>query len=162
MYSVKNPQWTYFFDEYYQDSCVQLSVYIYSKLATSQLQEIELAAAAEKLAKCQETISQLGKQFESMRPQPDIFGSPQSYRIQTNRPDQTRIMGTVAYQLNQTDSSNREVSTLPVTPPSTNSSKLPRHRHTMSGSSLSSTPTPEKYTGATVSFRRMFTSKRNM
>ncbi|CAM8912550.1 unnamed protein product [Rhodiola kirilowii] len=128
-------------------------------------QEIELAAAAEKLAKCQETISQLGKQFESLRPQAEVSGSPQSEGSQVSGLGETkkgaqwnRIGSPSATTDMYVDPSNSEVSTLPRSP--TSSSKLPRHRHTMSGSTLSSTPTPEKHTGA--SFRRMFTSKRNM
>ncbi|KAL8135656.1 hypothetical protein AgCh_010337 [Apium graveolens] len=39
-------------------------------------QETELAAAAEKLAECQETISLLGKHLDSMRPQMEFVGSP--------------------------------------------------------------------------------------
>lgn len=46
------------------------------------LQEKELAAAAEKLAECQETIFLLGKQLKALRPQADFIGSPQSPRSQ--------------------------------------------------------------------------------
>uniref|UniRef100_A0A7N0R842 Filament-like plant protein 4 n=1 Tax=Kalanchoe fedtschenkoi TaxID=63787 RepID=A0A7N0R842_KALFE len=136
-------------------------------------QEIELAAAAEKLAKCQETISQLGKQFESLRPQAEVLGSPQSEGSEAiDRLDITE-KGTVASLLQRSESHssttdlyvdlssrlNSEATTLPKSPAS--SSKLPRHRYTMSGSSVSSsTPTPEKHTRA--SFGRIFTSKRSV
>ncbi|XP_022757700.1 filament-like plant protein 4 isoform X2 [Durio zibethinus] len=45
-------------------------------------QEKELAAAAEKLAKCQETIFLLGKQLKSLRPQTDMMGSTYNERSQ--------------------------------------------------------------------------------
>ncbi|KAL9395065.1 hypothetical protein Peur_014350 [Populus x canadensis] len=45
-------------------------------------QEKEIAAAAEKLAECQETIFLLGKQLNSLCPQTEIMGSPYSERSQ--------------------------------------------------------------------------------
>ncbi|KAL8127093.1 hypothetical protein AgCh_014133 [Apium graveolens] len=45
-------------------------------------QEMELAAATEKLAECQETIFLLGKQLKLMRPQPEYQGSPSRDRSQ--------------------------------------------------------------------------------
>ncbi len=46
------------------------------------LQERELAAAAEKLAECQETIFLLGKQLKYLSPQSDFTGSSYSERSQ--------------------------------------------------------------------------------
>lgn len=137
------------------------------------LQEIELAADAEKLAKCQETISQLGKQFESLLPQVEIHGSPQNGEIQAVATVELTDDEAVTSHLNQSEShsqltnlyadptslSNSEVITSPLSP--TSSSNLPRLiSDTMSGSSLNSAPTPEKYTRA--SFGRIYTSRRRM
>lgn len=43
---------------------------------------MELAAATERLAECQETIFLLGKQLKLMRPQPEYQGSPSRDRSQ--------------------------------------------------------------------------------
>lgn len=48
-------------------------------------QERELAAAAEKLAECQETIFLLGKQLKGMRPQPEFMASPTNEKSQKSQ-----------------------------------------------------------------------------
>nr|GLL18132.1 filament-like plant protein 4 [Ipomoea trifida] len=53
-----------------------------AEIDAKKTQEKELAAAAEKLAECQETIFLLGKQLKSLRPQAEFMGSPQSPRSQ--------------------------------------------------------------------------------
>ncbi|KAK6131241.1 hypothetical protein DH2020_035016 [Rehmannia glutinosa] len=60
-------------------------------------QDKELAAAAEKLAECQETIFLLGKQLKSLRPQTDILSSPNNGRTQkvgTSFDEEPTISGT--------------------------------------------------------------------
>ncbi|XP_074273405.1 filament-like plant protein 4 isoform X2 [Silene latifolia] len=47
-----------------------------AEVDTKAKQEMELEAASEKLAACQETIFLLGKQLKSMRPQPEFMDSP--------------------------------------------------------------------------------------
>ncbi|XXG74943.1 hypothetical protein AAC387_Pa07g3550 [Persea americana] len=52
---------------------------------TKTKQENEIAAAAEKLAQCQETIFLLGRQLKALRPSSaDLMGSPYNERHQTN------------------------------------------------------------------------------
>jgi len=46
------------------------------------LQDIEIAAAAEKLAECQETIYLLGKQLQALQPKREIGGSQYVKRFQ--------------------------------------------------------------------------------
>lgn len=46
--------------------------------------EREIAAAAEKLAECQETIYILGRQLQALRPQTKVIGSQCNGRLQTN------------------------------------------------------------------------------
>ncbi|GFP95286.1 filament-like plant protein 4 [Phtheirospermum japonicum] len=144
-------------------------------------QETELAAAAEKLAECQETIFLLGKQLKSLRPQTDILSSPNNTRSQNAEPsvhEDPTISGTENSQ--DTDpsemdtfhlhragsespmdlfnialiSSDSEANNLLKSPIS---SKYPKHRPTKSGSSsTSSTPTPEKHGRG---FSRFFSPK---
>lgn len=147
-------------------------------------QETELAAAAEKLAECQETIFLLGKQLKSFRPQPEFMGSPFSERSQKgeglNEEEPTTSGGPNLLDLEQVEMDTATSSTnlqrlgsdspldiynTPCSPSDTESGnpmkspvglKNPRHRPTKSGSSTSSTPTPEKHSRG---FTRFFSSK---
>ncbi|KAL0314601.1 UNVERIFIED_CONTAM: Filament-like plant protein 4 [Sesamum angustifolium] len=146
-------------------------------------QEKELAAAAEKLAECQETIFLLGKQLKAMRPQTDIISSPNNGRTQKLEAyveDEPTISGMNLHDMDPSEShsatsfhlhragsespldvfnaqfspSDSEANNLLRSPVS---SKYPKHRPTKSGSSsASSTPTPEKHTRG---FSRFFSSK---
>ncbi|KAL0438443.1 UNVERIFIED_CONTAM: Filament-like plant protein 4 [Sesamum latifolium] len=146
-------------------------------------QEKELAAAAEKLAECQETIFLLGKQLKAMRPQTDILSSPNNGRTQKLEAyveDEPTISGMNLHDMDPSEShsatsfhlhragsespldvfnaqfspSDSEANNLLKSPVS---SKYPKHRPTKSGSSsASSTPTPEKHTRG---FSRFFSSK---
>lgn len=136
-------------------------------------QEKELAAAAEKLAECQETIFLLGKQLKGMRPQSDFMGSPLSQKSQTfaeeveqENDDEEEL--TTSSGMNQQlgnespiqldthvfSPSDSEANTLLRSPVS---SKTSKHRPTKSGSSSSSSnPTPEKNSRG---FSRFFSTK---
>lgn len=124
-------------------------------------QEKELAAAAEKLAECQETIFLLGRQFNAMRPPTELVGSPYSEMAQKGE----------GYSENEPKDDEAEMDSAgalvlynsPFTPSDTESNPLlksplstkhPKHRPTGSGSS-SSAPTPEKQRG----FSRFFSTK---
>ncbi|GAV67841.1 DUF869 domain-containing protein [Cephalotus follicularis] len=61
-----------------KESCSVCSAAVGIDVKTKQ--ERELAAAAEKLAECQETIFLLGRQLKSFHPQTEIMGSPYSER----------------------------------------------------------------------------------
>lgn len=144
-------------------------------------QERELAAAAEKLAECQETIFLLGKQLNSFRPQTETTGSTYNERPQKGEteepPRSSNIQDTDRVEIDTATSANNPktggespVTTLYSSPcsPSADTegtprarsplnSKAPKHRHTKSGSSsTSSTPTPEKNQRG---FSRFFSSK---
>ncbi|XP_073285843.1 filament-like plant protein 4 isoform X7 [Primulina huaijiensis] len=145
-------------------------------------QEKELAAAAEKLAECQETIFLLGKQLKAMRPQTEFLSSPNEGRTQkTDHPieNEPTVSGT---NIRDADSSlmdttpclnfqgagskspfdmfnapfspsDCEVHNLQQSPVS----KYSKHRSTSSGSSSSSsTLTPEKQARG---FSRFFSAK---
>ncbi|TYJ49190.1 hypothetical protein E1A91_A01G116700v1 [Gossypium mustelinum] len=142
-------------------------------------QERELAAAAEKLAECQETIFLLGKQLKAFRPQTDKIGSPYNERSQKGegfREDEPTTSSMNLQDLDQADidtaaSGNRsrtgvespmESFNTPCSPPHTEGDVLrspvsSKHRSTMSSSS-STTPatTPEKHSRG---FSRFFSSK---
>ncbi|GER57039.1 hypothetical protein STAS_34814 [Striga asiatica] len=145
-------------------------------------QEKELAAAAEKLAECQETIFLLGKQLNSLRPQTDTSTPPNNSRNQEVEPlfqEEPTISGTENMQ--ETESLEADTFVLhragsesPMDPfnssytPSdfeanhflrspVGSKYPPKHRPTNSGSSsASSTPTPEKHARG---FSRFFSAK---
>ncbi|KHG28104.1 Filament-like plant protein 4 [Gossypium arboreum] len=143
-------------------------------------QEKELAAAAEKLAECQETIFLLGKQLKAFRPQTETKGSPYNERIPGFREDETVTSSINLHDLNQAEietagsgNASRSCAASPMessfnTPcsPSDTEANLLRspinsnnsnHRSTMSSSeSSSSTPTPEKQSRG---FSRFFSSK---
>nr|XP_043630524.1 filament-like plant protein 4 [Erigeron canadensis]XP_043630532.1 filament-like plant protein 4 [Erigeron canadensis]XP_043630539.1 filament-like plant protein 4 [Erigeron canadensis]XP_043630545.1 filament-like plant protein 4 [Erigeron canadensis] len=136
-------------------------------------QEKELAAAAEKLAECQETIFLLGKQLNGMRPQSDFMGSPLSQKGQSfveeevEQEDEKEEITTSSgmnmqpgnespvhldnHQYSPSDSEANNLLRSPI------SSKTSKHRPTKSGSSSSSSnPTPEKNTRG---FSRFFSTK---
>ncbi|KAL4333340.1 hypothetical protein GQ457_07G021340 [Hibiscus cannabinus] len=142
-------------------------------------QEKELAAAAEKLAQCQETIFLLGKQLRSLRPTTGTMGSPCK---EWNRNGESLGEGEPTTSgLNLQDLDQAETGTgsitgaeYPMTMGSYNApcsasdteanlSTLPiksnnsKHRYSMSSSSFSfSAPTPEKQSRG---FSRFFSSK---
>ncbi|EOY14982.1 Uncharacterized protein TCM_034198 isoform 3 [Theobroma cacao] len=145
-------------------------------------QEKELAAAAEKLAECQETIFLLGKQLKSLRPQTDMMGSPYNERSQKGEgllEDEPTTSGMNLQDLDQTEidtaasgnasrggaESPMEPLISPSSPSDTDANLLrspinsnhPKHKSTLSSSSSSSsTPTPEKQSRG---FSRFFSSK---
>ncbi|KAK8643032.1 hypothetical protein V6N13_012348 [Hibiscus sabdariffa] len=136
-------------------------------------QEKELAAAAEKLALCQETIFLLGKQLKSSRPTTGTMGSP--YK-EWNRNGEPTACGVNLQDLDQAETGNGSITgaEYPMTMGSYNTpcsvsdteanlSTLPiksnnsKHRYSMSSSSFSfSAPTPEKQSRG---FSRFFSSK---
>ncbi|KAI3516940.1 hypothetical protein L1887_16109 [Cichorium endivia] len=140
-------------------------------------QERELAAAAEKLAECQETIFLLGKQLKGMRPQPEFMGSPLSEKSQKGQTytdeeeeEESEEVTTSNNQIhmgnespspahldnqlsNPWDSEGNNLLRSPI------NSKTPKHRPTKSGSSSSSSnPTPEKNNNGR-GFSRFFSTK---
>lgn len=143
-----------------------------------------MAAAAEKLAECQETIFLLGKQLKTLRPQSESVASPlngRSGKGEDLNEEEPTISGSNLQDTDQNEidtgssinlqragsesplernsmfsSSDTEANNLLRSPVS---SKPPKHGPTMSGSSSSSsTPTPEKHSRG---FSRFFTSKGN-
>ncbi|PON70758.1 Filament-like protein [Parasponia andersonii] len=141
-------------------------------------QEKELAAAAEKLAECQETIFLLGKQLKNLRPQPEFMGSPHSERSQKgdgedepttsglNLPesDQAELESASATLNRMGAESPIDVYNTPCSPSNTEAnmlkspvhSKNPIQKSPKSGSSTSSSATPEKHSRG---FSRFFSSK---
>lgn len=133
-----------------------------------------MAAAAEKLAECQETILLLGKQLKALHPPTDSLGSPNKGRSQKMDDligDEPRIYGmdntTQSYYLNRAGSESPSDIFDTQFSPSDSEANLPlrsparqnnvKHRPTKSSSSsASSTPTPEKHTRG---FSRFFSSK---
>ncbi|XP_021722550.1 filament-like plant protein 4 isoform X1 [Chenopodium quinoa] len=143
-------------------------------------QEKDLAAAAEKLAECQETIFLLGKQLKTLHPQSEFMGSPiseRSHRDEGLNEEEPTTSGMNLQDLDHVEmdtatsnnlqrlgsSSPSDLYNAPISTSDTegNSLKSPvsknaRHRPTKSGSSTSSTPTPEKQSRG---FSRFFSSK---
>ncbi|XP_023535896.1 filament-like plant protein 4 isoform X1 [Cucurbita pepo subsp. pepo] len=138
-------------------------------------QEMELSAAAEKLAECQETIFLLGKQLNSLRPQPDFGGSPFSERSQRGEEFTENEPSKSGTNLLDIDRSEMDTATSAMTPvvgaesPCSASDddggsslrspmnfKHSKHTPTKSSSSSSSAPTPEKQTRG---FSRFFSAK---
>ncbi|XP_022772666.1 filament-like plant protein 4 [Durio zibethinus] len=161
------------------------SCFVCSSAADNDLkskQEKELAAAAEKLAECQETIFLLGKQLKSLRPQTDMMGSPYNDRSQKDEGfheaepttsglnlqdlDQAEIDTAASGNASRTGAeSPMESFNMPCSPSDVESNILRspinsnnlKHKSTMpSTSSTSSTPTPEKHSRG---FSRFFSSK---
>ncbi|XWS20975.1 hypothetical protein CRYUN_Cryun30bG0015400 [Craigia yunnanensis] len=146
------------------------------------MQEKELAAAAEKLAECQETMFLLGKQLKSLRPQTDLMVSPYNERSQKGEGfhegepttsgvnlqdlDQAEKNTAASGNASRTDAeSPMESFNTPCSPSDTESNLLrsplnsinPKDKSTMSSPSSSlSTPTPEKHSRG---FSRFFSSK---
>ncbi|XP_075520831.1 filament-like plant protein 4 isoform X2 [Primulina tabacum] len=141
-------------------------------------QEKGLAAAAEKLAECQETIFLLGKQLKAMRPQTEFLSFPNNERTQkadhpieneptvssTNIQDvDSSLMDTIpclnfhgAGSESPLDMFNTPFSPSDSEahyPPQSPVSKYSKHHPTSSGSS---TPTPEKQARG---FSRFFSAK---
>ncbi|KAI3817004.1 hypothetical protein L1987_10790 [Smallanthus sonchifolius] len=129
-------------------------------------QERELAAAAEKLAECQETILLLGKQLNGMRPQTEFMGSPLSQKGQTFVEEEVQedeeLTTSSGMNLQVGNESPIHLDNHQFSPDSeaNNLLKSPirsKHRPTKSGSSSSSSnPTPEKNTRG---FSRFFSAK---
>ncbi|KAJ0489153.1 putative filament-like plant protein [Helianthus annuus] len=133
-------------------------------------QERELAAAAEKLAECQETIYLLGKQLNGLRPQTESMESSLSQKGQTLAEEEeeneeeeeltiSNIMNIHSGNESPIHLDNHEFS--PSDSEANNLSKSPvrgKHRPTksVSSSSSSSNPTPEKNTRG---FSRFFSTK---
>ncbi|XP_022876058.1 filament-like plant protein 4 [Olea europaea var. sylvestris] len=146
-------------------------------------QEKELAAAAEKLAECQETIFFLGKRLKALRPQTDSIGSPHSLKskkseasteeepiisglnLQDIDPAEMNASSSINLQRACSDSPP-DLYSVPFSPSDSEvysflgspiSSKHRKHHPNQSGSSsASSTPTPEKHSRG---FSRFFSSK---
>ncbi|KAL8144123.1 hypothetical protein V2J09_017155 [Rumex salicifolius] len=137
-------------------------------LENKNKQEKELASAAEKLAECQETIFQLGKQLKAMRPhdkevveeESAISGvsSRDSHQAEADTASSTNShkMGAESplyFYNNPPSPSNTDVHGFPILPLSS------KHIVSMSGSSsASSTLAPEKHSRA---FSRFFSSSKS-
>ncbi|KAI3427642.1 uncharacterized protein J3R85_009328 [Psidium guajava] len=144
-------------------------------------QEKELSAAAEKLAECQETIFLLGKQLQALCPQTDlpsvptdeisqeaegaVKDEPTSTSTQLQSVDHAEVDSVNSYNLHRESSESAlALCDSPGSPSDTEenilrspvNSKHPKHRATSSGSSSSSSPTPEKQTRG---FSRFFSAK---
>ncbi|KAK7382964.1 hypothetical protein VNO78_28629 [Psophocarpus tetragonolobus] len=136
-------------------------------------QERDLAAAAEKLAECQETIFLLGKQLKALHPQTELMGSPylkaegftEREPNSPNLQDQVEMdSATSAFVQRLGGESPLHFSNSLYSPPDNESTfpvissvQNPNHRPTKSSSSsASSTPTPEKHNRG---FSRFFSSK---
>ncbi|KAL2318843.1 hypothetical protein Fmac_032719 [Flemingia macrophylla] len=138
-------------------------------------QERDLAAAAEKLAECQETIFLLGKQLKALHPQTEPIGSPYSkaegftelepYNRSPNLQDHSEMdSATSAFVQRPGGESPIDFANALYSPPHNESNfqsispvQNPNHRPMKStSSSASSTPTPEKHTRG---FSRFFSSK---
>lgn len=141
------------------------------------MQEKELAAAAEKLAECQETIFLLGKQLKALHPNSELTSSQENER--TQKEDETTVGGMNLQDMDQAEMDDVSMTGLqrtgdesplhphnfPCSPSegeasflrSPVNSKRPKHRPTLSTSSSSSSgPTPEKQQRG---FSRFFSSK---
>ncbi|KAL1561082.1 filament-like plant protein 4 isoform X1 [Salvia divinorum] len=129
----------------------------------------DLAAAAEKLAQCQETMHLLGKQLKALHPQPDSLTFPQKIEASIEEDPRTNGMVSPDHNAYGTDNTrsfylNRAGSESPsdrfdpqFSPSDYEANNHLTHRPTKSSSSsVSSTPTPEK---PTHGFSRFFSSK---
>ncbi|KAL1534788.1 filament-like plant protein 4 isoform X2 [Salvia divinorum] len=140
-------------------------------------QEKDLAAAAEKLAECQETIYLLGKQLKALHPQSDSLRSQKMEASIEEEPKANAMVfpdhnaygtdNTRLFYLNRAGSESPsdifEAEFSPSDSEANNPQRSPagpnhqKHRPTKSSSSsASSTPTPEKQTRG---FSRFFSSK---
>ncbi|KAF8080434.1 hypothetical protein N665_0944s0002 [Sinapis alba] len=116
-------------------------------------QDNELAAAAEKLQECQETILLLGKQLKSMCPPTEQVASSTSQEPTLNLEEDNEQHSTTNPQDNRL-SSQSETPSMPTMRSPVGS----KHRHTKSNPSSSSSSglTPEKHSRG---FSRFFSSK---
>ncbi|KAK7321798.1 hypothetical protein VNO77_32747 [Canavalia gladiata] len=138
-------------------------------------QERDLAAAAEKLAECQETIFLLGKQLKALHPQTEPMGSPYSKLEGFTEREPTTDCPNFQDHAEMDSATSAFVQRLggesplhfsnSLYSPSDNESNFlaispvqhPNHKPTKStSSSASSTPTPEKHARG---FSRFFSSK---
>ncbi|CAF2257035.1 filament-like plant protein 4 [Brassica napus] len=126
-----------------------------TEAAPKSKQDNELAAAAEKLQECQETILLLGKQLKSMCPQTEQFPSSPSQEQALNSEEENEYAVTSTNPQDKTSSSPPYKET-----PSMTTMRSPvgsKHKHTNSNSSSSSSGlTPEKHSKG---FSRFFSSK---
>ncbi|KAI3432022.1 uncharacterized protein J3R85_007686 [Psidium guajava] len=145
--------------------------------ADKSKQEKELAAAAEKLAECQETIFLLGKQLKALHPNSELTSSHQNER--TQKEDETTVGAMNSQDMDPVEMDDVSMTSLqrtgdespqhphnfPCSPSESEASylrspvnsKRPKHRPTLSTSSSSSSgPTPEKQQRG---FSRFFSSK---
>ncbi|CAH2036778.1 unnamed protein product [Thlaspi arvense] len=118
-------------------------------------QDNELAAAAEKLQECQQTILLLGKQLKSMCPQTEqVASSPSQDQALNPEEDNEYAASSPNRQDNKLSSPSDKETPMMATMRSPVGSK---HRHTKSNSSSSSSGlTPEKHSRG---FSRFFSSK---
>ncbi|KAK8623295.1 hypothetical protein V6N13_118183 [Hibiscus sabdariffa] len=133
-------------------------------------QDKELAAAAEKLAECQETIFLLGKQLKALRPQTDKMGWPYNERSQKGEglcegePTTSGVnLQDYRAEIDTAASGNgiRTGSESPMESSDTEANLLRspvslKHRSNMSSTQSSATTTPEKHSRG---FSRFFSSK---
>ncbi|CAN7059001.1 unnamed protein product [Brassica oleracea var. botrytis] len=118
-------------------------------------QDNEIAAAAEKLQECQETILLLGKQLKSMCPQTEQVASSPSHD-QALIPEEENEYTTSTNPQVKTPSSPSDKETPSMT--TMRSPVAPKHKHTKSNSPSSSSSglTPEKHSKG---LSRLFSSK---
>ncbi|XP_073315219.1 filament-like plant protein 4 isoform X2 [Primulina huaijiensis] len=143
-----------------------------------QPQDKDLAAAAEKLAECQETIFLLGKQLQAFRPQTEIVSparDEKAQKFEVSNDDEPSISGanllasemdTVSsFGIHNTGKESHQFSNMfnpsyseATNPPRSpiNSSHSKHHPSKSGSSSSSSTPTPEKQGRG---FSRFFSTK---
>lgn len=129
------------------------------------IQEGELAAAAEKLAECQETILLLGRQLKALHPQGDLhtrtsIGDDEPVTsseklLELDHPETDGVDSSDPDLLSNLWSPSDARADIMRSPPA--NSKLLKHRPSLSGSSSSSssTMTPEKQSRG---FSRFFSS----
>lgn len=127
-------------------------------------QERELAAAAEKLAECQETILLLGRQLKALHPQADHTRTSIVSHEHTSSSEKPQELDQAA--MDGVDSSNSELLSSPWSPSNADAdiltsppanSKQSNHGPSLSvSSSSSSTTTPDKQSRG---FSRFFSSK---
>ncbi|XP_076938286.1 filament-like plant protein 4, partial [Bidens hawaiensis] len=140
-----------------QDQLQRIEASPVADVEAKRNQERELAAAAEKLAECQETIYLLGKQLNGLRPQTESIGSLLSQKDHTFAEDEeheeelTTSSGMDLHTGNESPilSENHQFSASDSEPNNILTSPVrSKHRPTKSGSSSSSSsnPTPEKNT----------------
>ncbi|WOH00671.1 hypothetical protein DCAR_0520044 [Daucus carota subsp. sativus] len=162
-----------------QEELKRIESFPVNQVDAKSSQETELAAAAQKLAECQETISLLGKHLNSMRPQMESGGSLTKEMILKKdgiftEDKLTSIMNMQDGNKSESDSfrsnmhragSDSDIFNTPLSPSFSEANNLsrspitskhyPKHRPTKSGSSSSSNPTSEKHRGIS----RFFSTK---